>query len=158
MNPQGQPAGQAGHERKDADVFGLGMIVILLLLVLGTCLFVVWGMMHLFNRHRDAQEASRPPALTAASQFPDARLLVQPGRELGKTQSAAETVLDSYGWVDRPAGVGRIPVAQAMQILAERGLPEVGAGQTRLQLMQARPETEVQPNESVTSPRPEPTP
>jgi hypothetical protein len=32
-------------------------------------------------------------------------------------------VLNSYGWVDQPKGIVRIPVAQAIDILAKRGLP-----------------------------------
>jgi hypothetical protein len=35
---------------------------------------------------------------------------------------AAETqILTSYGWVDQGAGVARIPIARAMEILAARG-------------------------------------
>lgn len=158
MNPQGHQTSEAGHERKDADVLGLAMIALFVLLIVGTSLLVVFGVMHLLNRDRAVEETARPRAMTAVNQFPGARLLIQPGGELGKTQSAAKTILDGYGWVDRPAGIARIPVAQAMQILAERGLPEAGAGQTRLRLMQARPGTGVQPNEPATSPTPEPKP
>jgi hypothetical protein len=31
--------------------------------------------------------------------------------------------LSSYGWVDREAGIVRIPIDRAMDLLAERGLP-----------------------------------
>jgi len=31
--------------------------------------------------------------------------------------------LNTYGWVDSKSGVVRIPVDQAMKLLAERGLP-----------------------------------
>ncbi len=33
----------------------------------------------------------------------------------------------SYGWVDRKAGIARIPVDRAMDILAKSGLPKVAA-------------------------------
>jgi hypothetical protein len=48
--------------------------------------------------------------------------------------------LESYGWVDRDAGVVRIPIERAIQIVAENGLPEwpqVGGQQP----------AELQPNE-----------
>jgi hypothetical protein len=33
------------------------------------------------------------------------------------------TQLNNYGWVDEPSGVVRIPISQAMVLVAERGLP-----------------------------------
>jgi DNA-binding GntR family transcriptional regulator len=43
---------------------------------------------------------------------------------------AAETaILHSYGWVDRDAGIVRIPIERAIEILAERGLPTRDQGQ-----------------------------
>jgi len=38
-------------------------------------------------------------------------------------RAAQEAVLHSYGWVDRNAGIVRIPVEQAMQKLLEERLP-----------------------------------
>jgi len=41
-----------------------------------------------------------------------------------------EQTLNTYGWVDQKAGVVRIPIERAMQLIAERGLsttPKVGA-------------------------------
>ena len=34
-----------------------------------------------------------------------------------------EQTLNSYGWVDQQAGVVRIPIDRAMDLLAQRGLP-----------------------------------
>jgi hypothetical protein len=92
------------------------------------------------------------------AEFPQPRLLVHPGSEREKIQKAEQTTLESYGWVDRASGVARIPITRAMQLIVERGLPEVGAGQTRLQLMQSRPRTNLQPNEPISAPIPEATP
>lgn len=160
MIPQGQQSGgDATHERKDADVIGILMIAGLLLLILSICFLVCWGILHLFNRERDAQQR-RPRAPTAAQApaFPHPQLLVHPGRDREKLQDAERAQLDTYGWVDRSAGVARIPIARAMRLIVERGLPEVGAGQTRLQLMQSRPQTDAPLNEAITSPTPEATP
>jgi hypothetical protein len=157
MIPQGrQSGGDATHERKDADVIGVLMIAGLLLLVLSICFLVCWGILHLFNRERDAQLRGRRAATAAqAPAFPQPQLLVHPGRELEKLQGAERAQLDTYGWSDRSRGIARIPIARAMQLIVERGLPEVGAGQTRLQLMQSRPQTDLPPNEPITSPTPE---
>ena len=90
--------------------------------------------------------------------FPQPPLLVHPGREREKVQAAERTQLETYGWVDRRAGVARVPIERAMQLVVERGLPEVGAGQTRLQLMQSRSQIDLSPNEKSPSPIPEATP
>jgi hypothetical protein len=34
--------------------------------------------------------------------------------------------LEELGWVDRKAGVARIPIAEAMRVIAERGIPDWG--------------------------------
>ena len=36
---------------------------------------------------------------------------------------AEEAALNSYGWVDKDAGIVKIPVDRAMEILAKKGLP-----------------------------------
>lgn len=160
MIPQGeQSGGDATHERKDADVIGLFMIVGLLLLILGICFLVCWGILHLFNRERDAHDRRlHSPRAAQVAAFPQPPLLVHPGREREKVQAAERTQLETYGWVDRRAGVARVPIERAMQLVVERGLPEVGAGQTRLQLMQSRSQIDLSPNEKSPSPIPEATP
>jgi hypothetical protein len=34
---------------------------------------------------------------------------------------------ESYRWVDEKAGIAQIPVKEAMQIIAEKGLPTIAA-------------------------------
>ena len=156
MISQGQQGGGDHlHERKDANVFGLTMILGLLFSVIAICLLVCWGVLHLFNDEREARQASAPPpAAEQATNFPPPRLLVHPGSEREKMEKARRTQLDTYGWINQSHGVARIPIARAMKLIVERGLPEVGAGQTRLQLMQSRPQADGQPNESRISPTP----
>lgn len=43
-----------------------------------------------------------------------------------KDQDARRKLLDSYGWVDRDAGVVRIPIDRAMQLTAEGVRPRAG--------------------------------
>jgi hypothetical protein len=78
---------------------------------------------------------SRPSAQT-----PEPRLQVDEVRDLGRLQRQEESNLTSYGWVDRKAGVARIPIEEAMQIVAQRGLPAPppGPGKTRLEMRQEK--------------------
>ena len=97
-------------------------------------------MVRYFKVHEPKVTAGRAniPA-TRAKEFPQPRLEVKPGASLAELRAAEDAELKSYGWIDRKAGTVRIPIDRAMQLLLERGLPDVGAGKTPLSLMQARP-------------------
>jgi hypothetical protein len=128
------------YERKDVDVRALFIIAFLLLLS-GIAIFIVVAlMMHYFEVHEPAVTAGQANIpVTRARDFPQPRLLIKPGASLAELRAAEDADLNSYGWVDRNAGIARIPIDRAMQLLLEHGLPDVGAGQTPLSLMQARP-------------------
>ena len=49
-----------------------------------------------------------------------------PASELLDLRATEEAVLHHYGWVDRPAGIIRLPIDRAMEVLVERGLPARG--------------------------------
>lgn len=158
MIPQGHQVGHVTHERKDADVIGLLMIVLLLFLIVVVCLMACWGVLHFYNRSRESQCLPPVRMERERASFPAPQLIEHPGNEWKKTRNEEETELKSYGWVDRSAGIAHIPIARAMQLLVERGLPHAGAGQSRLQLMRARPKTDQQPEQPIASPAPEVTP
>jgi hypothetical protein len=133
-------ASTGAHERKDVDVPALFTIAFLLLLSCIAIFIVVTLMMRYFTAHEPAVTAGQAniPA-TRAEEFPQPRLEVKSGASLAELRAAENTNLNSYGWIDRNAGTVRIPIDRAMQLLLNRGLPDVGAGQTPLSLMQARP-------------------
>ena len=55
--------------------------------------------------------------------FPEPRLEDNERTEINDTRYAEEVRLNSSGWVDQSAGVAHIPITQAMQLIAQRGLP-----------------------------------
>ena len=132
--------GTRGYERKDADVPALFTIAFLLLLSCVAIFIVVTLLMHYF-KGREPAVTSGPANIpaTRVRKFPQPRLEVKPGASLAELRAAEDADLKSYGWIDRNAGTVRIPIDRAMQLLLDRGLPDVGAGQTPLSLMQARP-------------------
>jgi len=71
-----------------------------------------------FGYHGKATWTSSPE-----QQVPEPRLQVNSAQELQAMRAQEETVLQSYGWVDREHGVTRIPIEKAMQLLVQRGLP-----------------------------------
>jgi hypothetical protein len=141
------------HERKDVDVLSLLTIAVLLFFSCMIISLLVWAMMHYFKLHEPAKtpgQANLP--LTRAEQFPNPRLQIKGAVDLANLRAAEEADLDSYGWVDRNSGTVRIPIDQAMQLLLQRGLPDVGAGQTPLSLMQARPAEKATPPQLLKNP------
>lgn len=158
MNSQGRQEADAGHERRDVDVLNLLLIAGLLLIMIGVCLLICLGILRQLSRARasgEKMEARKPPL---AQEFPEPRLIVKPGRELAEVNRAAEMKLTTYGWVDKASGRVRIPIVRAMELLVERGLPEVGGGQTRLQLMQSHSGGAVQSSPPPATPAREPSP
>jgi hypothetical protein len=110
-------------ERSDADA---GAVVRFLgWLVLGTVAVVIL-MRALFTSLAALEESRQPPppVMKAEERQPPApRLQTRPADELSEYLKRERGVLSSYAWVDRSAGVVRIPIEDAMRLVAERGLP-----------------------------------
>lgn len=128
------------HEHRDADVVSLTMVAGLFLICGLLVIFACLGLIHFFNFKDKARQTHAPSPVRATAQFPEPRLQAKPAAELEKFRAAEEQQLNSYGWIDRFAGIVRIPIERAMELIVQRGLPEVGANKTPLQLMQERPQ------------------
>ena len=128
------------HESRDADVVALGMIAVLLFLGGVLTILICWGLLHVLTLRHNARDKAAANMAGQVEKFPGPRLLVQPGSEARPIYLEQEAELNSYGWIDRESGKVRIPIERAMQLLVERGLPDVGAGMTPLQLQQMRPQ------------------
>jgi hypothetical protein len=69
------------------------------------------------------------PALSDANRQltikpPGPELQLDPSADLATLNAREATELTSYGWVDRGKGIAHIPLAQAMQDVAVRGIPD----------------------------------
>jgi hypothetical protein len=63
--------------------------------------------------------------------FPTPRLQTDDGNEeIAEMHAREDLLLDYYSWVDRPSGKVRIPIARAMQLIAQHGLPVAAEEQT----------------------------
>lgn len=137
---------EKGHEERDVRVGALFTIAFSVFVCCAGCFLVVSAMWRYFSLHDPAKTGERANIpLTAVENFPQPRLQVQSGGDLQKLRAAEEADLNSYGWVNRDATIVRVPIDRAMQLLMQRGLPDVGAGQTPLSLMQARPSETASP-------------
>jgi len=121
-----------GHELSDANARPLAYAG----LVLGVILFLIFvamaGTFYFF-----AKEQKLGPPATPFEEVrtlpPLPRLQVDPKMELKQYRDSQREMLNSYGWVDRPGGVVRIPIDRAMELVIARGLPvrPNGAAPTR---------------------------
>jgi hypothetical protein len=66
---------------------------------------------------------SRKVSNADIARFPQPRLETNERVEINDFRLQEEKTLNSYGWIDQKAGIARIPIDRAMQLLAQRGLP-----------------------------------
>jgi hypothetical protein len=147
--PQGrQRPSTEGYEKRDAHAKGIFAVVAGLIvtgLVMHLCLAGVLERLAKKPAPEDAWTGTRRGADTTAKVFP--HLQVSPAEDLKEFCEKEEAELNSYGWIDRTAGVVRIPIAHAMDLLLERGLPtrsqtnESGLGPSSYELQQQRPQS-----------------
>jgi hypothetical protein len=113
------------HETSDVNIrailgFGAGLIGVTIVV-----LFLVWLLFGYFTS-REAHQAPAEYPL-AASQGermpPEPRLQSAPREDLRELRAGEDEVLRGYGWVDKNAGIVRIPIDQAIRLTLERGLP-----------------------------------
>jgi hypothetical protein len=115
-----------GHEASDVNVrgivqFGVG------LLVLGAVIYLVVWVFFGFLSGRASRASEQLAYPLAAGQEdrvpPEPRLQTNPRADLRELRESEDKRLDSYGWVDRNAGIVHIPIDDAIKLTLQRGLP-----------------------------------
>lgn len=115
----------AGHEHTDANTWLIAKFAFWL----AVTALAVHGLMGIafvvaVDRRAETGEAQFPLAVGQERRLPaQPRLQAQPLNEIYEFRLQERSVLDNYGWVDREAGVVRLPIAEAMRLTVERGLP-----------------------------------
>ena len=112
-----------GYEESDANVASLGKYGIGLAIISAVVLVLMLWLQNFFAAQ--TKSVTPPPSpLAVQRQAPPApRLQVIPEKDLHDVRVAEDSVLHSYGWIVRDAGVVRIPIERAMELTAQRGLP-----------------------------------
>jgi len=115
------------HETTDANIrsivkFAIGLAVLIVVAMI--------AMRWLFDYLKATQQLGPPASPFAESQAapPAPRLQVRPAQDLKQLRQAEDEKLNSYGWVDEKAGVARIPIDRAMELLVQKGVPVREAG------------------------------
>ena len=123
-----------GFEREDLGAKPVIGFVVSLVISGVLIYYVIWGIFHFLDAYDKKHQQSRTPLVQVESntrgvqtqliqRFPEPRLENNERTELNGFRYSEEEELNSYGWVDKNAGVAHIPIEQAMQLIAQRGLP-----------------------------------
>jgi len=130
-----QETGGTEFERQDLNAKGIFWFLVglaIFLVVVGVVLNGMYGFLSHYNaEHQPAQNPlvapqageTRDVSPLDAKKFPEPRLETAETNELRSVREQEENILNSYGWVDQKAGVARIPIDRAMQLIVQQGLP-----------------------------------
>ncbi len=112
------------HETDTGDVRAIGLTGVALGIGVAIVLVLVYGIFQYLAHHQIVITPANPLAETDRQQFPPTpRIEEHPSMEVNELHLQEDRVLSTYGWTDKKAGIVRIPVDRAMELVLERGLP-----------------------------------
>lgn len=136
----------AGYEQSDVKVTGIIVFLTSLAIFVAVCGVVTYGIGKLINAHLNREDGpnskwtktaeirdlgnmpSSPEMQNKVAEitktFPTPRVQTDDGnQDVAGLHAREDLLLDNYTWIDRSQGKVRIPIEQAMQIIAQKGLP-----------------------------------
>jgi hypothetical protein len=136
-----------GHEQRDANVTWIFGIVAVLFFS-GICIhFIMAGVLEFLkhspapkDRWQPVQQATRP--IPPPGSFP--ALQVSAPVDLQVFRAHEEAELNNYGWINQTAGVVRVPIERAIDLVLQQGLSvrqatnAIAVGPSPIQLIQQR--------------------
>jgi hypothetical protein len=156
VEPQNPGADSPGFETTDVSVSGVVVFLASLAAFVGVFFIFCFGMGKVINtailkndgpsnkwNQIGVQPGAKREDLTSnavmeqqqlnqmVQRFPTPRLQTDDGnQEIAEMHAREDLLLGYYSWVDRSSGKVRIPIARAMQLIAQHGLPVAAEDQT----------------------------
>jgi hypothetical protein len=144
----------AGYERSDANVTGIVVFLTALAIFVAVTGFLCYGIGKVINAHMNREDGpnskwtktvdvrqlgnmpSSPELQNKMAEitqtFPTPRVQTDDGnQDVADLHAREDLLLSNYSWVDQSKGTVRIPIEQAMQLIAQRGLPVAPVVQTQ---------------------------
>jgi hypothetical protein len=129
MDKPNASAGTPAYETRDANVRSVFSFLVILGIVLVVASVASWGMFRYFSGH-DANRSATDSPFADTRQLPlGPQLQVNPREDWLKYRDEQEKSLETYEWVNRSAGIVRVPIEKAMQLLVKKGVPVQGESQ-----------------------------
>ena len=114
----------AGHETSDVNVWAVGKFAIGLVVVCVVSLVLLFALLRFFQSQEETAVAN---TVDPVKLFPEPQLQKTPIPDLKAIRAEEDKLLNGYAWLDPKKGLVRIPVSQAIEVIAKRGLPSPGA-------------------------------
>ena len=115
---------EAGHELTDATPRPLVNIgIAMALLVFGTFVGIV-VLFKVLDYYQPLLDPDPHPLSQTRAISSEPRIQVDPPKQKKTLIEIENHVLTTYDWIDKDQGIVRIPIARAIEMLAETGLPE----------------------------------
>ena len=119
-----KPPANPGYELSDVSTPPIWRFIFYLVAFMWVSIGLMWVMFEGLKSY-DASQDAPPTPMEAERVLPSSpRLQVNLLRDQTDFRAAQEELLNSYGWEDKTVKVVRIPVSRAMELVAERGLPD----------------------------------
>src|SRR5208337_1784471 len=135
-----------GYEATDVKVTGILVFIVSLGIFVAVTGFVCYGIGKVINAHMNKEDGpnskwtktveirelgnlpSNPEMQNKVAEitksFPQPRVQIDDGNfDVSVLHAREDILLDNYTWIDESKGTVRIPIEQAMQIIAQKGLP-----------------------------------
>lgn len=88
-----------------------------------TAFVLMLALFKFFESRQQAREIAPSPLVEIRPLPPAPRLQVTPELDWDHFRAEQDSVANNYGWVSKEAGVVRIPVERAIELMLQRGLP-----------------------------------
>lgn len=105
-------------DARTALLTGLGILVGLWLVVV-----LIYPLFTFFVQERIGAKALPPQPMERTGAPPEPRIQSNPRQDLQQYEKTGQDQLTQYHWVDRSNGIVSIPIDQAIDLLAARGVP-----------------------------------
>jgi len=112
-----------GHETRDFNIRVVALFAVSLAILLAGSLALMAWLLDIFEVTPAGYGPQGAPIAANPPRPPGPRLQTSPRGDMQEMLRAENAQLQSYGWVDRAAGMARMPIDQAIQVVLEQGLP-----------------------------------
>jgi hypothetical protein len=135
---RGNPTGHGSYERRDIGVGAVLYFLVGLAASIMLVYFLADGLYSFLSKRVESEQAPVSPLVTNApadtrhlpidyrdylkQNFPSPQLEIDERTQLDGIRTEEANILSTYGWVDQKAGIVRIPIDRAMDLIAQRGL------------------------------------
>jgi hypothetical protein len=119
---------EAGYELSDLPPKGIALFALILAVTVLIVGFLTYGIARHFRAGAVSRQLPASPHAQRREPAPAPHLWVNPAQEFKAMRAEDDLVLNSYGWVDKQKGIARIPIEQAMELLAQQAAKQKATG------------------------------